>query len=377
VSTVRVRWLTSITDIDATAWNAIVGRNRLICRHEYQRAVEASRINDCRYFYPVLYEGNRILAHTCVYFISTELDAFASGALKRAIDTVRRVWTNFLIMRSVECGTPVALGSTISFAEGVDRAAALETIVRETEALAKRLGVRAVLFRDFCEEELGLFDRLRSMGYASLQNLPAARLTIRWRSFDQYVAAMRKNYRHKILAQRRKFAKPDVSVEVLKDFSSHAGDLRRLWENAYDHATEYKRERLTEPFFVSMDRCLGHRSALILARVKGRPVGFSLLLFDDETLIPLFCGLDYAFNNEYALYFNLLYEVVNVGIQEQVRDIDFGITTIAPKLDLGAVAVPLHMYMKHLAPLGRRVVPCLFRMMTPSNPLHSRNVFKR
>ena len=38
---------TSITDIESDRWNAIVAGNHLICRHEYLRAIEASRINDC------------------------------------------------------------------------------------------------------------------------------------------------------------------------------------------------------------------------------------------------------------------------------------------------------------------------------------------
>ena len=60
-----------------------------------------------------------------------------------------------------------------------------------------------------------------------------------------------------------------------------------------------------------------------------------------------------------------------------MKDIDFGITTIAPKLDLGAVTVPLHMYMKHLAPFWNRIVPRVFEMMTPKNLLCFRSVFKK
>lgn len=372
-----VSTLTSIADVEPALWNAIVAKNRLICRHEYLRAVETSRINDCRYFYPMVRDGDDIVAHACVYFISTELDSFAGGSLKRVINGVRRVWNDFLILRSVECGTPVALGSTISFRKGVDRAAALTVIVRETERLAMDLGVGVVLFRDFYEEELNFYDQLRGIGYSRIHNLPGTRLEIRWKSFEEYLGAMICHYRQKLLAQRKKLQKPGVSIEVVKDFSIYAKDLHRLWKNSYQRASEYKRERLTEDYFRNIATHLGERSALILARLNGQSIGFFLLLFDDETLTPLFCGLDYAYNMDYGIYFNLLYEVVEIGIKEQVKEIDFGITTIAPKLDLGAVIVPLHMYMKHLAPFRNRIVPRMFEMMTPKNPLCSRNVFKK
>ncbi len=123
----------SITEVPEKAWDAIVENNRLICTHRYLEAVEKSEINDCRYFYPVLYENGEIIAHTCVYFISTELDTFAQGVTKKTTNTIRRCWKNFFILRSLECGTPVATGTTISFREGANRADVLETICMEVE----------------------------------------------------------------------------------------------------------------------------------------------------------------------------------------------------------------------------------------------------
>ena len=158
----------------------IVAKNRLICRHEYLRAVETSRINDCSYFYPVVSDGDGIVAHTCVYYISTELDAFAEGWLKQAINSIRQYWGNFLLMHSIECGTPVALGNTFSFREGGDQLAWLRRLVHAIEQLARDLNVRILLFRDFREEERHLFNGRLAEGYRPLKNLPCARMAIRW-----------------------------------------------------------------------------------------------------------------------------------------------------------------------------------------------------
>jgi hypothetical protein len=371
------RTLTSIADVDPARWNAIVAKNRLICRHEYLRAVEVSRINDCRYFYPVVYDGDNIVAHACVYFISTELDSFAGGSLKRAIGGVRRIWKDFLILRSIECGTPAALGATVSFREGTDKRAALTHIVRETEQLARKLRVGVVLFRDFYEDELTFFDQLRDAGYRRIHNLPCARMEIQWQSFDDYLGSMRSEYRYKILTRIKKFQKSGGAIEVLTDFSSRAEDLARLWRNIYDRATEYRREILLRDFFENVDRYLKSRSAVIVASIGGQPMGFLLLFLDDETMTTIFAGLDYSCSKGHAVYFNLFYKAIEVAIRRGVKDIDFGITTIAPKIELGAVAVPLYMYMKHLSPVWNRIVPRLFEMMTPKSSLYFRNIFKR
>lgn len=369
--------LTSIGDISPAEWNSIVADNRLICRHEYLHAVEASKINDCKYFYIVLRENGGIIAHACVYFITTELDSFAKGGVKKAITLIRRVWKSFLVLKSVECGTPVALGNTISCREGVDRAGILGEIVSEVERIARQLNVKVLLFRDFYEHEVAFYDQLTKRGYRRIRNLPGARLDVRWKTFDEYLASMRRLYRHKMQAQTRKFAGKNTSVELIRDFSPYASDLARLWKNAYDNAREYRREVLLPDFFENMDRYLGDRSAIILLKVESRPVGFALLLFDDHTLIPLFCGLDYAYNKQYCIYLNLLYNTVRAAIETRAKEVDFGITTLAPKLDLGATVDPLFMYMKHLDPLANRLVPRLFELMTPGNTLQSRNVLKK
>ena len=151
---------TSIAQIDRDEWNSIVAPNRLICRHEYLEAIENSKINDCRYFYPVIRDDSgKLLAHTCLYFISTELDLFATGALKLGIQKIRKLWPSFLILRSLECGTPVALGNTISYSNG-ENAEMLGEIVRAAEKVAVDIGVKVLLFRDFYDGDLAFYDQL-------------------------------------------------------------------------------------------------------------------------------------------------------------------------------------------------------------------------
>jgi predicted N-acyltransferase len=368
--------LTSISEVAAAAWNAVVGRNRLICRHEYLQAVENSRINDCRYFYPVVYEDGVLVAHSCVYFISTELDTFARGRVKDAIQCVRRAWGDFLIMRTMECGSPVGLGSTVCIRDGVDAKAALRLIVREVERLARQQRVSAIFFRDFTDGDLSLFDELQTAGYRRVKNLPCARLPLRWTSFDAYLNDMRSPYRCKLVAQMKKFRAAGGTVEWMEDAAGSAGELARLWRNAYDHAQEYRREVLQADYFENVARLPGGCSGVLQAKVNGRSAGFLLLLLDDDVLTTLFSGLDYAYSRDSGAYFNLFYEAVRLAIDRGLHEIDFGITCLSPKLDLGATVVPLHMYMKYRNPIGHRVVPGLFEKMSPAGNFAPRNVFK-
>ncbi len=370
-----IRTYNSIGHIAEDEWNSIVGKNRLICTYKYLEAIEKSGINDCRFYYPVVCEGGRIVAHASVYFISTELDMFARGAAKRAIDLVRRVKKDFFIFRSYECGTPVALGSTISFAAGSDREKAFGILRAEIERLAKDNGVATVVFRDFYDDELAQYDGLIGAGYTKIRNLPCARIDVKWKTFDEYLEALRSQYRWKVKDRMRKFHRNGIELSVITDFSDRAENLERLWMNVYEKASEYKRERLTSAFFRNIDKCLGERSSLIMAEKEGIPMGFTLLLFDDDTLIPLFSGLDYRYNDENCIYFNLLYKSIDIAINRGMKDIDLGITTLVPKKEMGGEVVTLNMYMKHFNPLLNRVVPRAFGMMTPADGTRAVRVF--
>ncbi|MGA1825529.1 MAG: GNAT family N-acetyltransferase [bacterium] len=371
-----VRVYKSITEIGAGAWDEIVGKNQLICTHNYLKAVEKSQINDCRYYYLVLYEGNQIVAHTCLYFISTYLDIFAQGVIKNMINIIRKKYKKFFILESFECGTPVALGTTISFRNHINRLEVIERIIKVAECLAKECNTKVLLFRDFYEYELYLYDYLMKFGYNRIRNLPSTRINVRWGSFDEYLSAMRSKYRWKVKERMKNVYEEKISIEVRRSFLDCGKELERLWTHVYNNAKEYKRERLKAVFFENIDKYLGESSAIIMVKREGILIGFTLLLFDEMTLIPLFTGLDYNYNDRYSVYFNLLYKSIEVAIREGKRDIDLGITTLESKREMGAVAIPLYMYMKHLNPLFNKIVPRIFEKMIPQDTTGPRRVFK-
>jgi predicted N-acyltransferase len=167
-----------------------------------------------------------------------------------------------------------------------------------------------------------------------------------------------------------------VELKVVKDFANLSGDLAVMWRNVYDRATEYRREILLEDFFRNMHDILGGRVAVVLAELGGKPIGFMLLFYDDETLIPIFCGLDYRYSKQYGIYFNLFYKTIEVAAEAGMKDIDLGITTLEAKLELGALPMRLNMYMKHRNPLLNALVPRLFSLMTPQPPRKVKHVFR-
>ena len=372
----QVDILGSVGELDATVWDAIVPPGELLCTHRYLRAVEESGINDCRFHYPVVYDNGRLVAHGCAYAISSELDIFVRGPAKRLLAAVRRVWPRFLVFRAIECGTPVAMGTTISYAPGADRGAALAAMIDGLEAVARRERMPAVLLRDFFPSDLAFYDSLLGRGYTRAPNLSRALLVVRWRSFDGYLDSLRRKYRYRVKEHRRRLARPEVTVEFATRFAHLAEELAGLWRNVYDRAAEYRRERLTPEFFRRIDEGLGEESGVVLIRVGGRLVAFMLLLFSGPRMTSLYCGMDYALNEEYALYFNLFYESLLVGLGRGVEEFDLGPTSLETKKALGGVPQPVFVYLRYRSALGNAVIPRLFTALAPRDRTAPRRAFK-
>jgi len=372
----EVKALNSINEINEEAWDSIVEKDHLISSYMYLKAVEESGINVSFYRYPVVYEEGKLVAHTCIYKIYFELDIFVKSPIKWFINLVRRFWPNFLKLALLECGTPVALGNTISYAPQADRKKMLEIIVNKMEEIAKENRIGIILLRDFYSEELEFYNAFKSYKFKKLENLPNTIIENKWSGFEEYIDSMRGHYRYKIKNRIKKFEEGGLTVEIRTGFSDIASELLRLWQDVFDKAKEYKREILSGDFFRNMDRYMGDNSKVLLLKKKDKIVGFALILMDAETMKFMFSGLDYEYNERYCVYFNTLYEVVKLGIESGSKWFDMGITTCIPKVDVGAEIVPLYVYMKHMNPFLSFFLTETFKLMTPISDFGTRKVFK-
>lgn len=373
----EVKVYSSITDIPESKWDEIVERNHIIATHRFLEAVEKSNINDCKYFYPVVYDNKKIVAHACVYTITTDLDTLTSGLTKKIIVIIRLLWKNFLKIKFIECGTPIALGNTISFSENIDKESTLNLLADCIENLAKEMKVGIILLRDFYENETNFFDKLIIKKYKKVNNLPNTVMKVQWNSFDEYLNELKSHYRNEIKKNITIAKNNNLVIEVQNKFSDLSEQLQILWKNVYDNAKEYKREILTKEFFINMEKFLNEEAKVILLKKDLKIIGFALLISDNETLKFMYTGCDYFFNKECSIYFNSIYNVIKQAINEGKKEIDVGMSTYLPKINVGAKMVHLYMYMKHTNKLLNPIITNLFAAMNPKIAIKVKNIFKQ
>jgi hypothetical protein len=168
--------------------------------------------------------------------------------------------------------------------------------------------------------------------------LPSCYLDIHWSSTSEYVASMRSPYRRRL--NRALAAWHGVNVRQLNTPQQFDETLHALYRQVYKRSA-FKLECLDIEFF----RC--YRSTLHVCRAEGQAIAFFQTVGNDEELIFMFGGMDYAQRDRYDIYINLLFEIIRYAIRQGYTHLDLGQTAEEAKLRLGCRLIPKRFVAAH------------------------------
>ena len=161
---------------------------------------------------------------------------------------------------------------------------------------------------------------------------------LKWTSFDDYIASLRSNYRHRYKKALTKGA--DITYTLLNDNSSFDDHLYSLYEQVFN-SSRIQVEKLPKAFFQ------GDISRIIVAKKDERSIAFIQMIENNEELVFAFVGIDYQVNQEYDLYINMLLKMVEYAIDNGFKRIDLGQTADEAKLKLGGHYQTLYAIVHH------------------------------
>lgn len=345
----RVQVFASIHDLPAAAWDEIAGPAAAPRSHAYLAAIEASGINDCRYFYPVVFDAaGRVLAQACVYTITTDLTQTLPERWQSVAAALKRLWPGFLQVKITECASPLVPGHSISVRAGAPRAALIRRLGEAVADLARREGSRLVVFRDFLDAERVDADALFDAGYKRASNMPLARIRVRWTSYDEYLDAMRSRYRKDLKRRLERVERGGQHALRLTRFAAHATLWAEQVATMYERSKSFKRERIGARYYEEMERIPADYRMVLAAERDGHLVAHGLVLFDAEHTIATYFGRDAGPpGNE---WFHLLNEVIRLGIERGSRYICLGLGSYDAKSLVGADFEALHCYARSTLP---------------------------
>jgi Acetyltransferase (GNAT) domain len=251
--------------------------------------------------------------------------------------------------------------------------AARHEVLRYLPRLAKTEGASVFLAKDHYAKD----EALNHAGYHPIDFQPAMyfQLDPSWKNMQDYLDAMTSKYR---VRARKAFQKAEGLVfrELdLRQIGLFQDDIYRLYMQIIN-AADFNLSAVAPSYFYQMKSQLGEDFQLCACFKQDQLLGFFTTFKNGDELEANFIGFEKEANREHQLYLNMLYRMVEKGIQERVKMIDFARTAMEIKSSVGAVAQQAYIYMRHRNKWLNQVLPMAVRFVEPKVEWVARNPFR-
>lgn len=383
-----IKRFSSIREIDETLWNSILAPNEFFNCYGFVEVVEQSKVEDAHFYYLLFYNNEELIGHTVLSSFQISLDMFARDS--RVIQVIKKIFPNFFNLQMVFSGLPASFSQlNLKIKNPEWEEAVTSALNDEMEKLATDLDINLLCVKEFKGEEVSICKALLEKKFFQAFSLPYMKLDINWKSFPEYLNQLRHPYRRAIKSSLKKFlvtepvihpalvsSHSDCPVLVLGDHSlCHPKQLFQLYLSVMDR-TPTKLETLNLAFFENLYERFAEKLEILTVQVNNTIISAALIIPLEDELTFMLVGHQ-SEKDEYDSYYNLVYGIIQLGIQRNVKKINLGQTAYWVKLRLGAVAEPVFLYVKWRKPFINMLLTRFNKLIFPELKLSSVRVFSR
>jgi hypothetical protein len=366
----------SIDEVDLTAWQRVRSESgtSIFMDPRFIACVESSMKQSCRFWYVIIYDEGRPVA--CAGLAAMTID-LADLSDPRLAWIVRRIpaLSKLQKLKVLFCGLPGSPGEkSLALAQTKESAHILSVLDGIMHNKAKQIGMDAIVYKEFGENDLQWMNPLFGAGYRRISIPPMHVFRHPFTDFAQYCAALKTRYRQQINRSVRKLKNAGIEQLVLTDAKKilelYTPEVHALYHQMVTNS-DVKLEVLPIEYFRQIALQLSFEADLITLFKESRIIAFGWALRDGSTYHMTYAGLDYRFNHDFDLYFNLMYAGFDRAFRKGVATINVGQTAAAFKARIGCEFAPLYGFTKGLGPVMSRLFyygASLLVVQKPSNP---------
>jgi predicted N-acyltransferase len=355
VSSVAVRVLRDLSEIDGDAWDAVQAPGGFYASTPWLRHADATADLPPRYLAAT--RNGRLLGGVPVYplgigspfvFCRTDnvIDAIHQERLGEPADWVAG------LMPTLACGGRNPASTRIGVdakLDGAERRAVVDAVVAAADREARDAGLRSVAFLYVDEDDTLLRDALRADGsYVELVSDQAYLLELSEGDvFGGYLAGVRRKRRHAIAREQRTLAVAGVSYQTQPLTDELVERIAALELALYARHGTAADPSAFAGVLHSIARNTGDTALVVTAHVAGNLAGFVLVFAYAGELYARQTGFDYAVVGRLPVYFGLVYnELVRLAGELGMRRIYYSTGSGAVKRSRGCNEVAQFAYVR-------------------------------
>lgn len=367
--------ISHINSVSQEEWNLGIDNEDYYMNYEFLNITERATIGIHSYYYIMIFHNGVKIANAVLFSLELDFYNLVGNSAKKIISKVRNVFKKSFFLKTLFCGLPISSvdNSIRIFNEkhAVEILNLLDNIIKQ---IAKKENDKIVFYKDFSDHELKWISYLETKSYKLVSGLPSNNIIIKWNTFEEYINSLNKKYRNplkKILKKREDIIIKETNG-VQADFDERFYDLY----NQVNSSSEFQLEKLTLDFFKDIINSKNLSTKLITIEKNNELLGHVSIVVKKDCLIPLFLGYDKANNKEFDVYFNLVYKILEVAIEEKKEYIKFGQTADYFKRKMGCHSANVWWYIYISSSVIRPFTKYIFGKLFPPVKDYKFELFK-
>ena len=362
------------------AWDDLIQTENLLLSTTYLSVLDHLHLPNFKFKYVVFYSGYTPIG--IAYF--QEMDFWF-------VDSMNNVSSNFnkkiilpladqiLKIKMLICGSVFLTGEYGFFfkPEKIKPIQQYNWIIKAAHHLKSKSRSNILLIKDQFEinERAHAFLKDQKFSDSTMQPSMVLNLESSWTNFDDYLNAMTSKYR--VRARRARKQNKEVVKKEL-DAGQSIGlskRLDRLYHEIAGHA-DFNVAYLPANYFAAFKEAFPERFRIFAYYFQEKLIGFSTTFLNHETLEAHFLGFEREMNTKFQLYLNMLYDMVEIGIESRVSQINFARTALEIKSSIGAIPQYFNSYVKHTGKFANFLMPYVIERFEPEVKWVQRKPFK-
>ncbi len=343
---IKLDWVESIEKIGTETWYQCFSEEDVLHAYDLHKATEMAALKDVKFHYLLAWKAGEVVAILPCFSFRTSLTTVASEFMNRVVTKVRKFWREFLYLDIFIAGTPIAICKEligIRYPPVDPRFSPLLTRLGEAvKVRARTLGIDMVLIKEITSAHLPYAKAALREYYSFVESPATTYLYLGEPGIGSYRERLRKKYRSLMNSRQRRFEDAGYEWRVCQDFAPYAEQMETLYLQVL-HRAKIRFETLNSNFFKEVSRSLGNRAFAVLVFDDDQLIAFELVMQDQHWLHPLYLGMNYNDRDKGALYFNLIYKIVEIAEDAGRPLVQLGQTSYKAKASIGAVAERLYL----------------------------------
>ena len=285
----------SINSINEEEWNFELELGDFYMNYDFLNITEKTTIGIDSYYYIMMYNEGVKIANIVLFSVELDFYNLVGNSAKKIISRFRKISKNSFFLKTLFCGLPIStVDNSIRIYKKEYTNEILELLDQIVKKVANKENAKIIFYKDFSNTEIEHFALLEEKSNTLISGLPSNNITIKWKTFEEYVNSLNKRYRNplkKILKKREEFT-IIVTDEDLAFFDSKFYDLY----NQVNSSSEFQLEKLSLNFFKDIIANKNLSTKLILIKKDDLLLGHVSIIEKNESFVPLFLGYDKALN---------------------------------------------------------------------------------